>query len=156
MIESSTVKIKPITVEAVNCIAKIELSAHQYPMSTDNISSCFSKLYHNLGLYIDDELCGFALIQQIVDEASIIDICIAQQYQGKGFGRCLLSNLIDEAKHRQAKVIFLEVRESNIPAIQLYSKMGFIRSGERKDYYPTETGRENAILMELKLQENTK
>jgi ribosomal-protein-alanine N-acetyltransferase len=54
--------------------------------------------------------------------------------------------LIDENSGLAAK-IFLEVRESNSPAIQLYVKKGFDLISRRKNYYPADNGREDALIM---------
>ena len=40
-----------------------------------------------------------------------------------------------ECAARELKKLFLEVRESNLPAISLYEKYGFIKISQRKKYY---------------------
>ena len=51
-----------------------------------------------------------------------------------------------------APVLFLEVAESNTPAIALYRALGFETFGRRPGYYPTPRGRETALLMQLRLR----
>ena len=46
-------------------------------------------------------------------------------------------------------MIFLEVRESNKIAINVYEQFGFIEIDRRKNYYKTATGNENAIVMQI-------
>ena len=67
--------------------------------------------------------------------------------QGQGLGRKLLDFLLKDTREQQAEVMFLEVRVSNIRAIELYEQNGFAEVGQRKGYYPAEGGREDAIVM---------
>ena len=48
--------------------------------------------------------------------------------------------------------MFLEVRESNPAAIQMYINHGFNEVGRRRHYYPTATGREDALVFGLQLR----
>ena len=74
-----------------------------------------------------------------------------QQFQGKGMGEFILNSIIDYAKDSSFSIIVLEVRASNSRAQKLYSKVGFNEMSVRKDYYPAQVGREDAILMGLDL-----
>ena len=62
-------------------------------------------------------------------------------------GRKVLHFLLDMAKERGADTLFLEVRDSNKSAIALYLDEGFNQIGVRNDYYPTDKGREDALIM---------
>ncbi|RYV00515.1 ribosomal-protein-alanine N-acetyltransferase [Shewanella sp. OPT22] len=132
-------------------ISAIENLAHSHPMSLKNIQSCFGPLYHNIGILVEQQLVAFAIIHQVVDEATLMDICVSPNVQGQGLGKVLMAELIQAAKKRQAAFLQLEVRASNQSAIQLYIKSGFAETGKRKEYYPSAKGREDAILMELQL-----
>lgn len=138
----------------VNQMAQIEASAHSHPMSENNLADCFGHLYRVIGLMQSDgELLGFAIVQQIVDEATLLDICLVPAQQGQGFGRLLLDAIIEDAKNTGAVVVMLEVRESNLAARALYQNRGFVETGRRKGYYPSAEGKEDAILMDLALSE---
>jgi len=82
-------------------------------------------LYTCLGIYESDELCGFAILHQIFEDATLMDICVEPQHQGKGYGKALLDTLIAQAKTNGAEVLMLEVRESGVGARALYVKAGF-------------------------------
>ncbi|MGL5359829.1 MAG: ribosomal protein S18-alanine N-acetyltransferase [Shewanella sp.] len=136
----------------VSQMRSIEDRAHSHPMSEGNLADCFGHLYRVFGLKNEDnQLLGFAIIQQIVDEVTLIDICIDPAMQGQGFGRLLLNKVIEFAKAGDAVVVMLEVRESNLAARALYRQRGFIESGRRKGYYPCNGGAEDALLMDLNL-----
>ncbi len=151
---SESLQIVLLTPTDVSQMARIEASAHSHPMSENNLADCFGHLYRVLGLMQrDGELLGFAIVQQIVDEATLLDICLSPAQQGRGYGHQLLTAVIDGAKAAKAVVLMLEVRESNLAARALYQKRGFVETGRRKGYYPLADGKEDAILMDLALSE---
>ncbi|PKG80097.1 ribosomal-protein-alanine N-acetyltransferase [Shewanella sp. Actino-trap-3] len=143
--------IVPLRVEHAVVMAKIEKLAHTHPWSEMSLKECFGPLYRVVGIKRQDDLCGFAIVQQIIDEATLLDICVAPEKQGSGLGAALMQQLIDDAKNAGALVLMLEVRQSNKAAKYLYDKVGFIEAGRRKNYYPTHDGYEDAILMDLSL-----
>jgi ribosomal-protein-alanine N-acetyltransferase len=133
-------------------MVSIEGKAHSHPMSEGNLADCFGRLYRVLGLKTEtNTLLGFAIIQQIVDEVTLIDICIDPAEQGHGYGRLLLNGMVDVAKSSGAVVVMLEVRESNVAARHLYQQSGFTESGRRRGYYSLGEGKEDALLMDLHL-----
>ena len=83
------------------------------------------------------------------EEAHILTLGIAADWQKQGWGKKLLQHLIQHAKNEAAKSIFLDVRESNVGAAQLYQHMGFQHIATRKGYYPAMCGREDALVMQL-------
>ncbi|ABZ77789.1 ribosomal-protein-alanine acetyltransferase [Shewanella halifaxensis HAW-EB4] len=130
-------------------MAAIAAKAHSHPMSESTIKSCFGNLYTSLGILDSDELCGFAILHQIFEDATLMDICVDPVHQGKGFGKALLKAVIAEAKDKGAEILLLEVRQSGTAARELYENSGFEQTGVRKGYYKTEIGCEDAILMQL-------
>lgn len=135
-------------------MALIESQAHSHPMSEANLADCFGHLYRVFGLMLtgDDNkqtLIGFTIVQQIIDEVTLMDICLSPAQQGHGYGKLMLDEVVQTAKGAAAVVVMLEVRESNLAARSLYQKSGFVESGRRKAYYPIEGGAEDAILMDL-------
>jgi len=78
-------------------------------------------------------------------EAHITTIGVRQAYQRGGIGELLLISTIDLALTRQAEVITLEVRLSNVAAQELYQKYGLTKRGIRKGYYTD--NREDAVIM---------
>ena len=90
-------------------------------------------------------IAGFAGIWLMVDEAHITNIAVAQECRRKGIGELLLIATVDMARDLKANMMTLEVRASNIPAQNLYSKYGFEKMGTRRGYYLD--NREDAIIM---------
>ncbi len=132
----------------------IELSAHIHPWSYDNIKSCFTDCNHVLAVCIRGRPVGFAVVQLIGPDAELLTIGITRPLQGQGLGRRLLTAVLDLCRSRQVQTCYLEVREHNEPAKQLYLSSGFEICGLRKNYYPACGGSpaENALTMLNRLQ----
>lgn len=133
-------------------VVDIEREANQFPWSRKNFEDCL-KANHMAWVFLDDSnsISGFTIVQKVVDEAHILNICIKPSVQGQGHGRDLLNYIIDYAKKISSVLIVLEVRSSNKRAQHLYSRAGFNEMSVRKNYYPAAQGRENAVLMGMDL-----
>ncbi|MEK8086616.1 ribosomal protein S18-alanine N-acetyltransferase [Aquabacterium sp. A3] len=81
------------------------------------------------------------------DEVHLLNIAVARAWHGQGLARALLAILEARCHDRQAARIWLEVRPSNVRARALYTQLGYESVGLRKQYYPAEQGREDAIVM---------
>ena len=93
------------------------------------------------------EVVGYVSFTVIIDECQIINFATKRQYYRQGVGKAVMSALIDYAKSHGVLKVFLEVRESNEPAIALYESYGFVPVGISKNHFTSP--RENAILMNL-------
>jgi [ribosomal protein S18]-alanine N-acetyltransferase len=69
------------------------------------------------------------------DEAEILSIGVAPDWQQKGLGRRLLDGLGRALQKAEAKKLFLEVAADNDAALKLYSRAGFLGTGLRRGYY---------------------
>ncbi|MDD3923081.1 MAG: ribosomal protein S18-alanine N-acetyltransferase [Endomicrobiaceae bacterium] len=97
--------------------------------------------------YIQNNIIGFIIYRIILDEAEILNIVVDTPFRGKHFGKELLNNAITDFLNKNIKNIFLEVRKSNLVAINLYKEYGFNEYSIRKNYY----NNEDAILMKKTL-----
>ena len=126
---------------------EIEQQAHLVPWSFGTLKNNQGDRYLNLKLIENNQIIGFAICQTVLDEATLFNIAILPNYQGCGFGKLLLGELIFQLKEKGVQTLWLEVRESN-PARFLYEKIGFNEVDIRKNYYPKPSGgRENAVVM---------
>jgi len=85
------------------------------------------------------EMAGFSLQRVIAGEAELLLLAVAPAWRGRGIGRGLLAQFIDDARQRGAHRLHLEVRDGN-PAIQMYRLAGFDLAGRRSKYYHGEGG----------------
>jgi ribosomal-protein-alanine N-acetyltransferase len=86
-----------------------------------------------------------------VDAAHILNLCVRTEFRQQGEGRQMLNHLLKLARAAHVTDIFLEVRVSNHPAVHLYQSADFVQIGIRKDYYPSEQGREDALILVKRL-----
>lgn len=100
---------------------------------------------------VGGELMGHLVMMQVLDEAHLLNVVVRRKFQGHGLGARLLRFALAEAEQRGASSMFLEVRPSNIRALKLYQHFGFAQVGLRRAYYPAQTGREDALVMERKI-----
>lgn len=111
-----------------------------------SLSSLEKELTNPNALYIvvklGEKVVGFGGIWVVFDEATVINIAVHPDYRGIHISDIIMENLINKAKIMGACSMTLEVRISNIPAIKLYEKYGFIIEGTRKNFYdnPKEDG----------------
>ena len=95
---------------------------------------------------------AFLLAWAVADELHLIHIATRPDDRRKGAARALMSTLLDYAVEHRSRLVLLEVRRSNRPAIRLYRSLGFSAMGVRRKYY---TDGEDAIEMTLMLDPAT-
>lgn len=100
-----------------------------------------------LGAWEEGELVAYLAFSHIAQEMEVMNIATHPQHRRKGLARRLLGRALCLCRDEAAQQCFLEVRRSNAPAIDLYEKFGFIKVGERKNYYPDNN--EDALLYRL-------
>lgn len=133
----------------------IECQNHSSPWSINSFS-------HELGsketilktAVAEEQVIGYACIRSMLDITHILKITVIPRFRRMGIGTSLLHNALRDLGNmgKDTALVTLEVRESNIAAINMYKKMGFKENGRRKNYYKRPD--EDALIMELKLTEN--
>ena len=137
-------------------IVKIETESYEFPWLRRTFEDCLTASYECwigelLGREEPDDIVGHGILNVRADEAHLLNICVKKQSQGCGFGRDIVGYLIERAKAKGAKTMFLEVRPSNGIARELYDSVGFRQIGIRKGYYPALKGREDGLVLALSL-----
>ena len=99
----------------------------------------------------NDETVAFIIAKVMNHECEILNLGVEISMRKKKLASKLLNNLIDFSKVLNIKQIFLEVRVSNTAAVNLYDKFKFNEIGYRPNYYITENGREDALIMGVDL-----
>jgi ribosomal-protein-alanine acetyltransferase len=92
---------------------------------------------------------GFALAWRAADETHLLDLAVDPAFQRRGVGRRLLDTVVDDARDSDGRLVLLEARASNAPALALYRSAGFFVTDVRRAYY-SDNG-EDAVLMRLEL-----
>ena len=129
--------IRPALLEDVDTIMSIEQTGISHPWPRESIEALIND-DNKIALVVEDasnQVIGYIGATYVEDEAEIGNICILPSYRGYGAGKLLLRSLIDILEKLGVGKIFLEVEDTNEPAIALYSKLGFTKYNQRKDYY---------------------
>lgn len=82
-----------------------------------------------------ERILGFVNFWITFDSATINQVCVTNSERKKGFGGLLLEKAIEIAKNEGCEFLTLEVRKSNIAAIKLYEKYGFLFVTTKAQYY---------------------
>jgi ribosomal-protein-alanine N-acetyltransferase len=106
-----------------------------------------SLVFFSAAMEIDHYWCGWYLATKQGEDFELLFIYSAPEARGRGIGKQLLSDLIKKVRKNSAKAkIFLEVRSSNLIAIKLYERMGFVKTTTRSRYY---SNGEDALVYQL-------
>ena len=139
-------EIQSLLLKHIDQIYEIELASFSVPWSInslrDDLENPDAKYFV---LTEGEEVLAYLGTRTILDEIHIMNIAVKPCHRGKGYSKILMNELDKFAHEGNYYASFLEVREGNEKARNLYTKCGFETSGVRKDYY--EKPKENAILM---------
>ncbi|XOV90304.1 MAG: ribosomal protein S18-alanine N-acetyltransferase [Pseudomonadota bacterium] len=130
----------------LSTVMKNERLAYAYPWTEGIFADCL-KSGHECWLFVlEGRNIGHSVLSVGAGESHLLNVCINPDHQGQGYGRILVEHMLARARYRHASCVFLEVRPSNTPACQLYQNLGFNEVGVRRDYYPADGGREDALV----------
>jgi len=130
----------------VSQIADLEKICFNDPWSENSIASELgNRLSHWLVALDGEKVVGYVGSQTVLGETDMMNIAVHPAYRKQGIATELIETLIQVLKERGSHSLMLEVRESNDPAKELYSKMGFELVGIRKNYY--RNPKENALIL---------
>jgi ribosomal-protein-alanine N-acetyltransferase len=126
----------------------IEQRAYPFPWTLGNLRDSLDAGHLFVGLSSAGELVAYAILMSVIDEAHLLNLTVAPEHQGLGWGGDMLRECLRlAAADLQARSILLEVRPSNAPALALYHRAGFRPVGRRRAYYPARAGREDALVL---------
>lgn len=129
-------------------VCALENACFAHPWSRESLQSELEN--KNSLFYVATEngdVIGYIGMNYVLDEGYIYNVAVDEKHRKKGVGSALIKTLVTFAKKNSFSFLTLEVRESNCPARSLYGHFGFIKVGERKNYYSDPD--ENAVLMTL-------
>ncbi len=144
--------IRRLTLADVDRIYTIEQIAYPFPWSRKVFVDCLRVGYACFGLQFGKELAGYTIFSWAAGEAHLLNLCVHPDWQQRGYGSLLLEYAINHVARLESEAIFLEVRESNPRAVDLYKNRGFKVIGHRRSYYQAGDKREDAIVMRLELR----
>jgi len=131
----------------VPLVLAVESAAYQFPWSEGIFRDCLRVGYTCRVLDMSGDIAGYGIMSMGAGEAHILNVCVRSEFQCLGFGRKILTYLLERARASGMQEAFLEVRPSNSAAIRLYQSAGFEPVGVRRGYYQAAVGREDASVL---------
>ncbi len=137
-----------MSAEHLDGVEALEKSCFSHPWSRQSLES---ELENEQSLFYaaveDGQVIGYIGMSFVLDEGYVYNVAVGEAFRKKGVGSALLRSLVTYCQKHDFAFLTLEVRESNAAARSLYAHFGFVKVGERKDFYTEPT--ENAVLMTL-------
>jgi [ribosomal protein S18]-alanine N-acetyltransferase len=97
----------------------------------------------------DEEATGLALALLVSEECELLTLGVVPEHRRTGIGSALIASIVDEARRRGARNLFLEVAEDNSAARALYAARGFVQISRRNNYYRRNAGVVDALVLRL-------
>lgn len=145
-------KLLPMTDELLPAAAALEQAAFVHPWSEQALALLCGDTAFGIACCEGEELVAYGGMVTVLDEGQITNIATHPDHRRHGYAAAVLSALLAKALERGIAFVTLEVRESNLPAIALYEKLGFVRVGHRPRFYTHPV--EGALIMRCDLTEN--
>lgn len=149
--------IRRMTLEDIPEVVEIENQCFSQPWSEKSFQDSLTREDTIFLVCVEDDLAGEEEVMSRVtgyiglylsfEEASVTNVAVSLSFRKKGYGEALVIAAKEAVREAGVECIFLEVRQSNEPAISLYKKLGFEELGIRKKFY--EHPVEDAIIMKV-------
>ena len=149
-VHARTLEIRPLEPADLPSVLEIERGSFSVPWRERTFQSLF--LRQDVDLVAAEQsanLVGYAICWSVADQAELGNIAVAPEARGAGVGRALLEAALERVRLRGVRECFLEVRESNRRAQDLYRRGGFETVGRRRRYYTRPV--EDALVMRIGL-----
>ena len=142
---------RPMLDQDVTRVMQIEKLGHAFPWTEGIFRDCIRVGYSCVVLEDEGDIIAYGVMSVAAGEAHVFNVAVDINHRNQGLGRKVMQYLMKDARSRKAQSLFLEVRPSNIAAVNLYDSLGFNQVGIRKDYYPHPDGREDALIFAMDL-----
>lgn len=116
----------------------------EYQDMLDNLSNPITRA---LGLFDGETMIGYGAFWLLMEEAHVTHVAIHKNMRRQGLGNKMMAALIQHASDCGARFMELECRRGNEAALSMYHKLGFLRVGFKKNYYPDTN--EDAVVLAL-------
>lgn len=140
--------IEKMTEADIPYVADVDMQAFGKRRVEEFEEELADKNYITLVAKKDGLVVGYVSALVLMETADLVSLAVDANYRRFGFGTKLLESMVKDAKQAGCERLMLEVRKSNLPAIKLYNKLGFVPIFVREKYYE---GREDAIVMKRDL-----
>ena len=129
-------------------VYQIEEQAYAFPWTPGNLRDSLAAGHLFPALKQGNRLIAYSILMPVLEEIHLLNLTVAPDFQGQGWGtEMLLMSMRLAATALHGESMLLEVRPSNSVGLALYEKHGFKSIGIRKQYYPANNGREDALIL---------
>lgn len=132
----SNLNIRDASVKDIDHIYRLEQLIFDKSPWTKNMIKSEMNIYDEKKTFLIENnynIIGYLMIHFFQIEYNIVNFGIQKEYQSKGIGEYFLNFFLNKIPKNSS--VFLEVNESNLIAIKLYEKLGFVKQYTRKRYY---------------------
>lgn len=143
--------IRPMEEFDIPAVVQVERASYPFPWSEGIFRDCLRVGYVCRVVELAGVVMGHAILSVGAGEGHILNLCVRESVRCRGIGRRLLGHVLDCARGAGLQETFLEVRPSNTSAIRLYQAAGFQQIGMRRGYYQAVDGREDAVVLRLRI-----
>lgn len=137
--------VREMTPEDIYGVLEIEKQCFSDPWSYEMIENGLKSSLDTWLVLFEEGAVGYCVFRTVADEGELLRIAVRPEYRGRGLSKKLMDQMVFYSRQKDVKSMFLEVRESNDRARNLYRSYGFTEEGVRKHYYLNPC--ENAVLM---------
>ena len=149
---TSALVFREATIKDASEISLNESTSHVAPWTLPLIEESVNGAHLVWVMEIQQQIIGHIVILPVLEQWELLNIVVVPKFQSRGIGRQAMNFVFQQAQSNQIKTIFLEVRRSNKTARELYLSCDFEEVGVRKNYYRSEAGREDAIIMQTSIE----
>lgn len=131
------VVLRPMRAGDVERVAELERACFTTPWKADTFRSLLERepAVLTVAERASGEVVGYAVLWCFGEEAELANIAVVEEMRGRGYGSELLDAVLETARERGVRKLFLDVRVSNERAAALYERRGFREVGRRRRYY---------------------
>ena len=142
----TTIELRQLLLDDLGEIEEIERRSYPTPWSRSMFAGELSKPSGIcLGAFQGEDMLGYLIVARYVDAWHVMNVAVDPEHRGRGVATMLLERLFDLTADDARRGYTLEVRVSNVNAIDLYERLGFRSRGLRRGYYTD--NREDALIM---------
>lgn len=139
-------RIEKMGIDHVSQVAVLERCCFRDAWSENSIAG---ELTNPLSLWLvameGQQLAGYVGSQSVQGESDMMNLAVDPAFRRQGIGQLLIQSLVEQLAQKGNHCLSLEVRASNVPAISLYEKAGFVQVGRRPGYY--RNPKEDALIL---------
>lgn len=139
---------RPLAPSDLPVIHAIECQAHRWPWTEGMLASCLGERYVNRLALWQGQPVGFFIADYLAGESTLMNLCLLPACRGRGWGRALLRHYLALTRALGCECWWLEVRDSNRVALNLYLSAGYRQVGLRQGYYGAGAEREDARVLQ--------